>query len=352
MSSSAVLNEKPLAQSPQVDPFQYLMQMTSGFMISAALYPVTKLRVAESLADGPKPVSILAKEAGVQEDALFRVLRALASVGLFAEPQPRTFALTPSSDLLRADAPGSLRNMVLWMTNKLHFDVWGEMMHSVKTGQPAIEHIHKKPCFEVFAPDLEHTVEFNNAMTNISQMTIPAVLGSYDFSGIQTLVDVGAGHGYLLCEIVKKYPGLKGVAFDMEQVLEGTRKRIAENGLSDRVSCCSGSFFENIPAHGDAFIMQHIIHDWADDKALTILKNVRRALDGKKNGKLLVLDSVIKANTLGDFNTWKDLEMLLMPGGRERTEAEFRDLLGKAGFKVTRVMPTPAMVAVIEAIPA
>ena len=351
MASTAVVNNQPNVQAPQMEPFQLLMQFSSGYMVSAALYVVAKLSIAESLADGPKPISALASGTGMKEDPLYRIMRALASVGMFAEPQPRTFALTPVSDLLRADAPGSLRNMVLWMTNKLHFDVWGEMLHSVKTGQPAIEHVHQKPCFEVFAPELEHTVEFNNAMTNISQMTIPAVLGSYDFSGINTLVDVGGGHGYLLCEIVKKHPGLKGVVFDMEQVLDGTRKRIGENRLSGRVSCCAGNFFEDVPADGDAYIMQHIIHDWADDQALTILKNVHRSLAGKKNGKLLILDSVIKDNSVGDFNTWKDLEMLLMPGGRERTEAEFRELLGKAGFKVTRVIPTPAMVAVIEAVP-
>jgi hypothetical protein len=351
MASSVVVNESAATQAAQMDPFQYLMQMSSGYMVSAALYVVAKLSIAETLARGPKSISVLASETGMQEDALYRVMRALSSVGIFAEPKPRSFALTPSSDLLRADAPASLRNMVLWMTNKLHFDVWSEMMHSVKTGQPAIEHIHQKACFEVFAPELEHTIEFNNAMTNISQMTIPAVLASYDFSGINTLVDVGGGHGYLLCEIVKKHPGLKGVVFDMEQVLDGARNRIGNSKLSDRVSCRAGNFFETVPNDGDAYIMQHIIHDWADDKALTILRNVRRALDGKRNGKLLVLDSVIKDNSLGDFNTWKDLEMLLMPGGRERTEAEFRDLLGKAGFKITRVIPTPAMVAVIEAVP-
>jgi hypothetical protein len=350
MASTAVVNENATAPT-QIDPFQYLMQMTSGYMVSAALYVVTKLSIAESLASGPKPISTLARDSGMQQDGLYRLMRALASVGMFAESQPRIFALTPFSDLLRADAPGSMRNLVLWMTNKLHFDVWSEMMHSVKTGQPAIEHVHQKPCFEVFAPELEHTVEFNNAMTNISQMTIPAVLNSYDFSGIKTLVDVGAGHGYLLCEIAKKYPELKGLIFDLEQVLDGSRKRIQENALSDRLSCCAGNFFESIPSDGDAYIMQHIIHDWTDDRALTILKNVHRALDGKKNGKLLVLDSVIKDNSSGDFNTWKDLEMLLMPGGRERTEAEFRELLGKAGFKLTRVIATPAMVAVIEAIP-
>jgi O-methyltransferase domain/Dimerisation domain len=351
MASSAVVNHSQQPASTDANPVQFLMQMSSGYMISASMYVVAKLQIADHLAKGPRSVAELAQETHTNEDALYRVLRALSSVGIFEAQSDRKFALNANSHFMRAEVPGSLRDMVLWMTNKLHFDTWGEMMHSVQTGQSAIEHVFKKPCFEVFEPGVEHTVEFNNAMTNFSQANIPAVLAAYDFSGIDTLVDIGGGHGYLLCEIVKKYPAMKGIVFDMEQVVSGARVRIHQDGLHGRVSCHAGSFFESVPA-GDAYIMQHIIHDWNDEKALTILKNVRHALGSQKNGKLLVLDSVIHHDCKGEFTPWLDLEMLLMPGGRERTEAEFRSLFAHAGFKLTRVIQTPGPATIIEGVPA
>lgn len=223
-------------------------------------------------------------------------------------------------------------------------------MYSAKTGDPAIEHLYNQKCFEVLTNGQEHCDEFNQAMTNFSRMTVPCVLESYDFSGVGTLVDVAGGHGYLLGEVLKQYPSMKGILFEIEPVGAEARQKIAERGLSGRLDVVYGNFFESIAPGGDVYMMQHIIHDWADDKALTILGNVRRVLNGK--GKLLVLDSVVQPDNPADFTPWKDLEMLLMPGGRERTEAEFRDLLSRAGFRLTQVISTQSPISILEALPA
>jgi hypothetical protein len=333
------------------DPGQVLMQMCTGYMVAAALYPVTKLGIAELLADGPQSISRLASETGANEDGLYRVMRALANVGVFSEVSPRTFSLSSTASLLRSDVAGSMRDLVLWMTNEFHFRVWGQMMHSVMTGQPAVEAIYGKACFDVFPALPETCTEFNNAMTNISAMTIPVVLEHYDFSGIGTLVDVAGGHGLLISQILKHYPDIKGILLDLPHVLEGARERIERLGLGHRLSTATCNFFESVPAGGDAYIMQHIIHDWDDDKSLIILKNTRKALEGKKSGKLIILDSLINTDGGMDFAKWKDLEMLTLPGGRERTESEFRTLLSQSGFRLNRTIPLPAMVSIMEAVP-
>ncbi len=344
------LSSQPVPTQP-IDPAQQLMQLCSGYMISAALYPVTKLGIAELLADGPKSIAQLAEETGANQDGLYRVLRALACVGLFAENPTRTFALTPASNLLRSDVTGNLRDLVAWMTNEFHFRTWGDMMHSVLTGRPSVEKVYGKVCFEAFQDLPETNVEFNNAMTNISAMTIPTILEHYDFSGIGTLVDLGGGHGLLISQILKHYPEMKGMLFDLPHVLEGAKSRIQRLGLTSRLDTCPCNFFESVPAGGDAYIMQHILHDWTDEQCSVILKHVHKALAGKKHGKLIVLDSLVNTDGHFDFTKWKDLEMLLLPGGRERTEEEFRTLLGNAGFKITRTIPLPSMVSIIEAVP-
>lgn len=320
-------------------------------MIAAALYPVTKLGIAELVADGPKPVSELAAETGAHEDALYRVLRALANVGIFQEVSPRTFGLSPAASLLRSDVAGSMRDLVLWMTNEFHFKTWGDMLHSVMTGRPSVEKVYGKTCFDVFPTLPETNVEFNNAMTNISAMTIPTILEAYDFSGIGTLVDLGGGHGLLISQILKHYPEMKGLLFDLPHVLEGAKPRIHRLGLESRLDTCPCNFFESIPAGGDAYIMQHILHDWTDEQCEVILKNLHKAISGKKNVKIIILDSLVNTDGAFDFTKWKDLEMLILPGGRERTEAEFRNLLQRSGFKLTRTIPLPSMVSILEAVP-
>jgi hypothetical protein len=329
--------------------FEKVMQLSSGFVFSSAQYVITRIGIPDLLAHGPRPVSELAAATGSNEDALYRVLRALASVGVFAEAGGRSFALTPVSEALRSDVPGSAREMVLWMGNRFHFHVWAELGYSVKTGKPAVEHIYGKPAFEAMGAQPDVAQDFNAAMTALSRQLAPAVLQAYDFSATETLMDVAGGHGFILCEILTRYPKLKGILFDMPSVVEDPRCAQCLLNVNHRCRTIAGNFFEHIPSGADAYYMQHIIHDWDDEPALKILGNCRQAMQGQKNGKLLVVDSVLPEDTEPHFAKLLDLEMLLMPGGRERTEREFRALFGKAGFEITRIAPTRASESVIEA---
>ena len=333
----------------QAQGAQQLMQMASGFIFTASLYPIAKLKIADLLADGPLPVTELAQKTGSNADALYRVLRMLASAGVFAESAGKVFALTPVSDCLRADAPGSMRDMVIWMGNRFHFKVWSEMSYSIETGQPAVEHVYGMRAFEAIFGDPEIAYDFNMAMTSFSRKIAPALLDAYDFSGIGTLMDVAGGHGAILCEVLSRYPGMKGILFDMTNVIEEATCHICSLKMDQRCETVTGNFFDEIPAGADAYYMQHIIHDWADEPALKILANCRRALEGVKDGRLLVVDSVVPETSEPHFSKILDLEMLLMPGGRERTEGEWRELFAKAGFEITRIVPMQAAESVIEA---
>ncbi len=332
-----------------VPAFERVMQMVNGFALSSALYAVTKLDIPDLLAHGPRAVSELAGVTKSNEDALYRVLRALAMVGVFAETDGRGFALTPFSEALRAGAPDSAKELVLWMGNRFHFHVWAELTYSLKTGKPAVDHIYGKPAFEAIEslPDVAH--DFNTGMTCMSRQLAPAVLAAYDFSGVDTLMDVAGGHGFILCEILTRYPKLKGILFDMPSVVEDPKCAQCLLNVNHRCRTMAGNFFEHIPRGADAYYMQHIIHDWDDEPALKILGNCRQALQGQKNGRLLVVDSVIPESPEPHFGKLLDLEMLLMPGGRERTEPEFRALFAKAGFEITRIVPTRRPDSVIEA---
>ena len=326
------------------------MQLAGGHLFAAALYTVAKLDVAELLADGPKSVAELAKQTASNEDALYRVMRFLVGAGIFELVSPRVFALTEDAQSLRSKSPHSVRDMVLWMGNPFHFHVWGEMSHSVKTGLPAVEKVYGKPAFELFDVLPDVAAEFNAAMSRLSRDLIPNVLDAYDFSGINVLMDVAGGHGVVLCEMLQRYPKMKGILFEIPKLIDDAKCNVCSLKMDHRCDVVAGNFFEAIPGWADAYYMQHIIHDWNDEKVLKILQNVREALTGKKNGKFIVVDCVLPENGSPHFGNLLDIEMLLMPGGRERTESEFRDLFAKGGFEITKIVPTKGAESVIEAV--
>jgi hypothetical protein len=242
-----------------------------------------------------------------------------------------------------------MHHMALWVTSPFHFRVYGEMLSTVQTGQPAAEKVVGMPVFEYFVQNPELSEIFNNAMTAFSESVVPAVLQAYDFSGIDVLVDVGGGHGALLTAILREYPHMRGVLFDVPHVVAGAKPRIETLGLSGRCRTEAGDFFTAIGAAGDAYIFKHIIHDWDDDRALTILRNTRAAM-GEKRGRVILLESVLQPGNAPDLGKLTDLEMLMMVGGRERTADEFAALFDRAGFEMTRVVPTASRLQVIEAI--
>jgi hypothetical protein len=300
------------------------------------------------LAEKPQSVAELAAATKTHEQALYRVLRSLASVGVFTETDTRVFANTAYSEPLRSDAPNSMRNGAIFMGADWHWKVWGEALYSVKTGKPAWGHTHGKEVFDYFPEHPEHAAIFNNAMTDMSMGTAPVVVEAYDFSGIETLADIAGGHGYLLAQILKANDKLKGVLFDMPQVIEGAPALLEKEGvLEDRVEHVSGDFFTSVPS-ADAYIMKHIIHDWDDERSIAILKNIHSAMNG--DGKVLIVETVVPEGNEPHYSKLLDLEMLVSPGGAERTAAEYRELLARAGFELKRIIPTRSPFSIIEAV--
>ena len=332
---------------PGFSASEHVLRIATGYMASTALYVATRLQVADKLSAGPRSASELAGATGVNEDALYRMLRALASVGVFEEVAPRQFANTDASKTLIPGIAGSAYDMALWIADPFHLRVYAEAMHSVRTGESAVEKAVGIPVFEYFPRNPELSEIFNNAMTSFSAAVIPAALEAFDFSGIGTLVDVAGGHGHVLTSILQRYPGMRGVLFDLDHVIAGAVPRIRQLGLEDRCAATSGDFFKAVPEGGDAYIMKHIIHDWDDERAITILRNIRNAM--KPGGRVILLDSVLAPGNGPDFGKLIDIEMMLLPGGRERTEAEFRSLFERAGFTLTRIVPTQSPLSVIEA---
>jgi hypothetical protein len=337
----------PAASGPAA---QTVFELATAYTISAAMQVAVRLHVADHLARGPASVDVLAPAIGVDSDRLYRVLRALASVGIFEERGAREFASNPAADLLRSGA-GSLRDVALFMTNRLHFDVYAEMLYSVTTGQPAVKKVTGKLVFEAFADGGEDARLFNDAMTSMSIAVAPALLNAYDFGDIGILADVGGGRGALLGSILRDYPHMRGILFDLDHVIVGARELLEQFGVVDRCRAVGGDFFTGVPGGADAYLMKHIVHDWDDEQALTILGNVRAVLAGRPLGRLLLMEMIVPEGPHPDLAKLIDLEMMLMPGGRERTETEFEDLLARAGFELTRIVRTESPLSVIEARP-
>jgi len=248
---------------------------------------------------------------------------------------------------MRSNVPGSTHPMARWMSDPFHFRVYADMMHSVRTGQPAADKAVSMPVFEYFQRDRDLSEVFNDAMTAFSAFVVHAALEVDDFTGIGLLVDVAGGHGQVLTSILQKHPQMRGVLFDLDHVIAGAIPRLDQAGVSNRCTTASGDFFKAVPDGGDAYIMKYIIHDWDDERALKILANIKRAM--KPGGRVIPLESVLASSNEPDFGKLIDLEMLVMPGGCERTAENFRALFQRAGFSVTKIVPPKSPLSVIEA---
>lgn len=341
-----VTQQQEPVHAGKADPFQMVMQAGFAYAATSCFSAVVRLRIADALMEGPKNVSELAAQTSANEDILYRVLRALATMGIFTETTPRTFANTPASEILAEDHPRSMRDMALWMSDAFHFDIFRDMLPTLRDGKPAIEHVFGKPAFDVLFSNAEELSVFNNAMTSISAVSIPTVLEHYDFSGMgATIADIAGGHGYVLTAILEKHPQMRGILFDVDHVLEGARKRVTQLGLTDRLQFVPGNFFESVPP-ADGYLMKHIIHDWDNERALTILRNCSKHL--KKGGKLVLIEAVVPPGNEPGYSKWLDIEMLMLPGGKERSEAEYRELLSWAGLRLNRIVPTDCPLSVLE----
>jgi hypothetical protein len=325
-----------------------LSSMLIGYWTSQSIYVAAKLGLADLLKDGPKTAQQLAEVTKTQPDALYRLLRALASVGVFREDEYRRFVLTPLAEQLRGDVPNSQRAFAI-MVGEEHYRCWGDLMYSIQTGKTSFEKIYGEPIFDWMSKHAEQAAVFDQAMVSVHGRETGAMLDAYDFSDIGTLADVGGGNGSVLRGVLTRYPKMRGMLCDLSGVIERAKPLIAKDGLADRLQTIPTNFFESVPEGADAYLMRHIIHDWNDEQSLTILRNVRRAIG--KDGRLLLIEGIIPPGNDPNFSKLLDLNMLLIPGGKERTESEYRDLYSKAGFRLSSITATRSDVSVIEGRP-
>jgi hypothetical protein len=341
------LNPTEPINETEAPPEMAMLQLISGFWISRCIYVTAKLGLADLVKDGPRTAAELAVATNAHAPSLYRVLRALACVGVVAQEGDR-FGDTPVLQTLRTDVKGSLRWFAMSELGEEHYPAWGEFLHSVRTGAIAFDHALGMDVWEYFAEHPDHAKIFNDSMSGLTAQANEAIHSAYEFSGIGTLVDIGGGHGGLLTSILRRNPQMRGILFDAPPVIEGARSIVGNSDVADRCQPIAGNFFESVPEGGDAHILKWIIHDWTDDQSVTILKNSHRALP--ENGKLVLVEAVVPAGNEMHFSKFMDLNMLVMTGGRERTEAEFRDLYERAGFRLTRIVPTESPFSVIEGV--
>jgi SAM-dependent methyltransferase len=330
-----------------VPPPAAMMGLITGYWASQAVGVVARLGVADHLADGPRASDEVAVAVGADPQALYRVLRLLASMGVFTEPQPRSFALTPLGETLRSDAPGSVRNFAITETAPGHWLPWGRLYESVLSGRPMAREALGMDLFDWYGRNPEEAAFFSAAMGNLSALAASELVRVYDVSSAATVADVGGAHGVLLGAVLRANPAARGILFDLPHVTETAGGAIAAQGLSERCDVVGGDFFEAVPEGADLHLLKQILHDWDDERAIRLLRNCHRAL--ASNGKLLVVEMVIPPDNRPGIAQAMDLNMLVVLGGRERTEAEFEDLFREAGFRLERVIPTHSPFFVLEA---
>jgi hypothetical protein len=331
-------------------PGPSVLDLISGAWVAQGVYAVTKLGIVDALRDGPKSADAVAESIDADPDAVYRLMRMVASRGVFTSQADRRFALAPMGRALLSDTPDSMRGYVLFVGDPLHWQHWGQLSESVRTGRCAIEEVRGKPTFEWLEDVPELAAVFNDGMTSISKMETPTVVAAYDFTPFGTIVDVGGGHGLLLSAILRAAPNSRGILFDAESVVQGAPSVLESAGVSNRCAAVGGSFFESVPAGGDAYVLKHIIHDWDDEKSLAILRNVRTAMNA--GAKVLIVEAVVPDDDREHLSKLLDLEMLVAATGRERTETEYAELLRKAGFRHTRTVPTVGPASIVEAVAA
>lgn len=335
----------PLAwttEAPLQTPQAMLMQMMIGHWISQPVYVVAKLGVADLLADGPRSVEELAAATQSDASSLYRVLRATAAVGIFAELEDGRFDTTPTGQLLRRDVPGSLRGWALWSGDEWHWRAWGGLLDAVRTGETAFDSVWGQDIWSYLAENREAADTFNRAMSGNALQQQGAIIPAYDFSSFGVLIDVAGGEGHLLGAILTANPHLEGVLFDQPAV-------VARAGRHPRMRTVGGDFFAAVPSGGDAYLLTAILHDWDDERARVLLRNCRQAMG--PGATLLAVEMVVPEGNAFGFAKFTDIEQLTCFAGWERTEAQYRELFAEAGFALRRTVPTAGPVSLLEAVP-
>jgi hypothetical protein len=334
---------------PTASAADQMLQMIVNFWTTRAVFAAAKLGIADHIHDTPLTAADLAARTKTHAPSLFRLLRALASVGVFTEDEQQRFSTTELGATLRTGVPGSLRASMISELGEDHYDAWADILGSVATGEIAFDRRFGMPVWRYYAEKPEAGAVFNESMVGLTRSVEAAVVRAYDFSSCKAVVDVGGGFGGLLFSVLDANPNLKGILFDAPEVIEGSRRRIAAEGRSDRCEAVGGDFFTSVPSGVDLYMLKWIIHDWDDEKSRTILTNCRRAMNA--GARLVLIDSVVPGRNEPSFSKFMDLNMLVMTGGRERSAEEFRDLLTATGFRLTRILPTQSIVSIVEAEP-
>jgi orsellinic acid C2-O-methyltransferase len=331
-----------------------LQQLIFGFFPSAVLSVAVRLRIPDLVADGPRSSDDLAATTDTHPPSLYRLLRAMAYLGILEETDPGHFGLTDMGELLRSDDPNSMAATTQLFCGEGVWRSWGDLMAGVQSGRPSFERGMGLDPFAEFTQNEEASRNFNQAMSEGTRREAPGFLASYDFTQFSTLVDVGGGDGTLLAAVLAATPGLQGILFDTGPGSAEAPRRLGDAGVDDRCKVVQGDFFDAVPEGADAYIMKSVIHDWDDDRCVTILSNCRRAM--KADGKVLILEPVVPEEVKPSFAllgvVMSDLNMLMNTGGKERTEEEFAALLRAADLELTGVsrVPKPSTMSVIEGV--
>jgi len=339
--------QKKPGKSPP-PPHVQLILMCRTYWLPRMLYAAARLGLADHLAAGPRTAAELAEITHSQPAFLYRLMRALAGLGLFSEDQPQRFALTPLGAALQKDAPGAAYSTVMTLASPWFLKASEQLLHTVQTGETGFEAAFGVPFFDYVAQDPERVFRFSETMVGVHGAEPAAVAAAYDFSKFETIMDVGGATGNMLAAILTRHAQPRGVLFDMPQVVRDAHILLKKHGIEQRVSIEAGSFFDGVPAGADAYLLSHIIHDWSEDRCLTILNHCRKAM--KPGSQLLIIETVIPPGDAPHPGKMQDIAMMVLAGGQERTEAEYASLLAKAGLRLSRVVPTASEVSVVEAV--
>jgi hypothetical protein len=335
-------------ETPDVN--RVLMQFLAGAWVTQAIATAARLGIPDALASGPKTVDEIAAKAGANRGATKRLMRMLTGIGVFTAADGGRYALNAVSENLREETPGSLKHMFIAETDGVHWRSWEKVADAVRTGLPRPKPVFGMPAFDYYAANKGEGEQFGRAMANVSGMAAQAVLESYDFGGLKTIMDVGGGNGSMVRTILGKYPQARGIVADLPYIAEQANDAIRAAGMTERCRFEPTDFFQAVPKGADGHLLKFILHDWNDEECATILRNCRAAI--APGGRLMVLEVIVPETPGSDFSHMMDMNMLVMTGGMERTAAEYEALFARGGFRLKRIVSSGSPFSVIEGEPA
>ncbi len=347
---NTTLDDIETIEKPSLADYEKMHDYLAGYTISSAIYAAANLGVADHLGEEPVSIKHLAGVLSVHEQSLYRLMRALASVGIFKEVGQQSFVLTTLAATIRKDAANSLRNLIIMCGSSWHWQTWGGLLHTIETGEPAFVESFKTNFFPYIQKNPEVARDFNAAMTSLSSLSNYAIASSYDFSKAKCIVDIGGGQGGLLAAILKQHQNTTGILYDLPEVVASATELLEREQIKQRTDVLGGDFFQSIPEGGDLYIIKHVLHGINQEQSVILLKNIAKVLP--KSGKLLIIEMMIPEKNKPSYSKFNDLEMMLLSAtGRERTAHEFTEIITQCSLGIARILSMPMGVSIIECIP-